>query len=455
MRWLVRGLKVLLAVLALVLAVLVAWVASNWHDDDARPLPPELALGAPQAGPPLFFVIQGLLAAPDVQPEQAGRAAWAALHAPAAAASASAAAVNSATLPRIKGPPLVCEAPQDCVKQLTADVAQVAQQLAPHTLLGERCTAAAADARYADERPPAISLSAPFHSLAGLTSCGAWFKGQAVLAAARGDREAALQRLRAGMQLAQGVIAGGSMLITTVVAGTVVRGQYEAVAAVAALQPTWAADLTPLAAPLPASALQPQRWVLTEAAFVRGTFDQMLRDCADPRGPGLNLGGDDWALRLACRSGIGLLPNATRQALDGQWLATFNTASQGLGPMVDAAIERRRSHAPPAQPAWAWRNTLGQALIAAAEPSLDSYAARQADVDLHRQALALALAATSQRVPLAGRDAWLARQTLDARTRSRIGWQDQGATLVARPWVAELGADASRSPPIRLAVPAL
>lgn len=451
MRWFVRGLRVLLAVLALALAVALAWVASNWRDDAARPLPTELTLGPPQPGPPLFFIIQGLLAAPGVQPEQAGRAAWAALHAPAAAAASA----SAAALPRIKGPPLVCEAPQDCVKQLTADMAKVAGQLAPHALLGERCTAAAADARYADERPLAVSLSAPFHSLAGLASCGAWFKGQAVMAAARGDREAALQRLRAGTQLAQGVMAGASMLITTVVAGNVVRGQYEGVAAVAALRPAWAADLAPLAAPLPASALQPQRWVVTEAAFVRGTFDQMLRDCAEPRDTGLNLGGDDWALRLACRTGLGLLPHATRQALDGQWLATFNTASQGLGSMVDAAIERRRTRAPPTQPPWAWRNTLGQALIAAAEPSLDSYAARQSDVDLHRQALALALAATSQRVPLAGRDAWLAQQTLDARTRSRIGWQDQGATLVARPWVAELGADASRSAPIRLAVPAL
>ena len=94
-------------------------------------------------------------------------------------------------------------------------------------------------------------------------------------------------------------------------------------------------------------------------------------------------------------------------------------------------------------------------MLDAEAPNWGRYFARQADVDLHRQTLALALAATAQRVPVPDRTAWLERQviTITPRTRSRLAWADGGQVLQARPWVAEWPGDDIHRANIRVAVP--
>jgi hypothetical protein len=184
--------------------------------------------------------------------------------------------------------------------------------------------------------------------------------------------------------------------------------------------------------------LDAQRWIRTERAFAMGTLEHAFKNCGELDG----LVGDRlfW---LACRSGLGLLPNATRRALDGFWLQEVQRAGQGL----DVALDHAMAPVLEPEPTLAWRNTLGQWLVAVAKPSWASYYARQADMELQRQAVSLALAALAQRVPAAERKTWLDRQGLPTRVRARLSWEEGGAVLQVRPWQAELpGTDPRRNP---------
>ena len=103
------------------------------------------------------------------------------------------------------------------------------------------------------------------------------------------------------------MLAGSHWLIGMLVGGSVMRSQFDATAAVALL-----------AAPLSAAALDARRWVVTEAAFSRGTLKQLLQDCG--RGAATNSAEVGSSLALvnivACKAGVGLMPNATRRAAD-------------------------------------------------------------------------------------------------------------------------------------------
>ncbi len=70
-RWLRRT---LLAVLLLLVAVVLAWVATHWRDADAQPRPAELALPPPTlpAQRNLAYTLMGLQAAADPHPNCVG-----------------------------------------------------------------------------------------------------------------------------------------------------------------------------------------------------------------------------------------------------------------------------------------------------------------------------------------------------------------------------------------------
>ena len=118
------------------------------------------------------------------------------------------------------------------------------------------------------------------------------------------------------------MLAGSRWLIGMLVGGSVMHSQFDATAAVALMQPGWAGDLALLTAPLPAVALDARRWVVSEAAFSRGSLHQLLQICG--RGAAPNSADLGSALALvnivACKAGVGLLPNATRRAADTPWL---------------------------------------------------------------------------------------------------------------------------------------
>ena len=440
-----------LGLVVLLLVLLLAWVASNWADEPPAPTPPQLELGPPKAGSKFFFEMQGMLAPPGASAEETGRKDWQRLlKVPAPDLSASA-PERAGRLPPIQGLPLNCRAPDDCVKALVTAPDKVAAQLQPMAELGQRCTASLADLGYEEALPPTLTTATPLPAFQGVVQCALWFKGRAVLAASEGDRAAALANLQHARRFADAVLGGSRVLIGKMVGAAAARSQFDAVAAVAALQPGWAAELIP--PPLPAGATDAATWVATEAAFVRGTLDQMRQDCRTWLPPLLS--STDAALGtfslLACR--FGLLPNLTARLIDHQWLQLWTIAHQGLDVAIDQSLaEQARLAAAPKAASLSWRNTIGQLVVDIGAPALVLYYLRQADVELHRQTLALALAALAQKVPAAERSAWLDRQGLPERVRKRLAWADNGTVLSARPWAAELPGNDPRRADIRIAV---
>lgn len=451
-RWLRRvalGLAGTLALTALL------WLVFNLRDAAPHPRPAVLEAGGGQAGLPMFYALQGVPFAVQGEPEAAGRALWAQLHQPGGLQAVE----RWPRLPRAVGRPLQCPVAQDCAVALVADVGarptDVEAQLAPLAALGERCVAALSDARYLEALPPRIDARALLGSTQPASQCGLWFKGQALLATLQDDREAALRRLAQGQLLATATLSGSRMLTSTLAGATLVAEQWQAVAAVAALQPAWAAELQPLAAPLPARAFDVRRWAVTESTMVNATARELFERCRRGDALDLGIGALPGWLPQACRWRVGLLPEATRQALDARWASLLQQLERPFDDPLDAMLSPRlavRELSLPAPPAW--RNTLGQRLLARLQPELEPALLRLADLELHRQVLALALAAQAQRVTLPSRAAWLAQQPLPARLKGRIGWSDGGTVLQGQPWSAERGGDPVHAAPVRVPVPA-
>jgi hypothetical protein len=436
-----RGLKIGVAGLAgLVLLVCLAWAASNRADDAPMPEPEALRLPPASQGTALFFQLQGLMAPAGESPEAAGRQEWQHVHAVPPPAVWAWSPPKAGALASFQVGPLTCAPPEDCQKILTEAPERIVQQLQPMALLGERCQAALADPRYEEPRAPVMNLNTPLPGYLGAVNCAKWFKGQALLAAHAGDAAQTLAQLGNSRRLLDAVLKGTESLVGKMVLANIARGHLDALAAVVLLRTGWAAELAPLAAAWPAEALGAQRWMQTERAFVMGTLETALTTCGEVT----DLVNES-VFWLACKSGLGLLPHATRQALDRAWLEPVQRAQQGLDVALDAALAE--SAQPPQLGQLAWRNTLGARLVDVARPSWAHYLARQADMDLQRQAVALLLAAQAQQVLPAERNAWLDRQGLPTRMRARLNWEAGGAVLSAKPWQAELpGTDPRRNP---------
>jgi hypothetical protein len=273
--------------------------------------------------------------------------------------------------------------------------------------------------------------------------CSLWFAAQAALASTAGDRERTIGLLRQSQQLSHDLLVGSQTLIGNAVAWRLTQRHYQAVAAIASRQPGWADALQAFAAPLPPEALQPRRWMIAEAAFQHGVFGELAAGCVGAAAQAIPE--NDWSNRFICWTGLGMLPEATRQELDRMWMATIEQGKDGA---VAAVL---RSPAPPTDaPSWwqllRWRNSIGSMLIAVAQPAFDGYLPRQANLELNRQTLALALAAQTQQVPPKARVEWLKSQALPPEIQSRIALSDDGSALIARRW----GHDTEGQQPIRV-----
>ncbi len=440
-------LRAVAAFVALLLLVGLAWVASNLKDVEPRPVPPELALALPQAGSSSFLRMQGLLAPAGADALQAGREAWAQLQQPRPAGGALPSSPPG--LPGLQGLPAACGAGQDCTAALSGDVAALARQLEPHAWLGQRCEALAAERGFAEGLPASLGADTLLPSYGGWVQCGHWFRGQASLAAAQGDQERALAYLSRDLALGHDQMAGSRTLIGHMIAAAVLRNAYHGVAAVHLRQPSWAGALAPLvAAPV---AIDHRRWIVTEAAFVRGTLFAPGRGCQRSAWSESPEAASGW-MDGACRLGLGYLPEATRQQVDARWLAVWQQAGAGPDAFIDASLARRAEREAAPQ-SLAWRNTVGQAIADLAEPALEHYLLRLADVELHRLTLSLALQAAAAGVPEAERDAWLQREAIAPRQRARLQWEDAGRVLTGRTWFSELPGSDPRRQPVRVPVP--
>ncbi len=422
LRWVSR-----IALLLLVLAL--AWVASNAVDSPPVPRPPALQIPPPQVPDArnAFFALAGLRAPSGQQPAAAGLAQWRGQATPAELKTLLAAP---------EGSPYHCEGGADCTAAWLADVPRLAAQLGPHAELGARCEALMVDFAF-EERMPARADSAGMaigvaQHTSGLPTCSRWFNAQAALAAARADAVAAARWLALADRLNRGALTGSRTLVGHTLAWSLSRRTWQAAAALAAAQPALATGLLPVTAPLPAEAGDATRWMVGEAAFGRSMIIGLRADCLRPRVDHQ----PSWFDRLWCRTGIGLLPQQTVADLDRHWLAAIDATRDGL----PAALDRPPIRVDPDETwldGWAWRNTFGHALTRVAAASYADYVARQIDVDLHRRAVALALAMARDRVPADQRAAWLAAQPIDDLTRPRL--TIDGDTLLARDWSAAHG----------------
>ena len=98
----------------------------------------------------------------------------------------------------------------------------------------------------------------------------------------------------------------------------------------------------------------------------------------------------------------------------------------------------------------AWRNTFSRQAFEQGRTGYAGYLARQADVDLHRQAVALALNVAG--LPASQREAAAQAQALSPELRSRLRWADGGRTLLAATFAGQFPGFAQHDA-IRIAIP--
>lgn len=416
------------------LALPLAWALTQGPDAEPRPLPPALQRPVAPAPSPVFERLQGL---------EDGDAA--------------------AQGERLARSPLGCGRGEDCAPRWQRETAAIADALAQAAELGARCEAMAALQRegqpYVEWLPPRLDPATPLPRFAAPRHCQHWWIGQALVAAAAGDDADARAQLQASRDWAVSSLAGARSLIGHVIAYAQLQQHLQAVAATALLQPGWAGVLEPLVQPWPEGLLRPDRWMPVEAAMARGAVDAADAACHADETEALQPLPMDGVARWLCRHRLGWQPEATRQRLDAQWQARAERAAAGPEAWL------RASHTQPAAPeaqagAWsalAWRNTLGEWLVAlvADDRLFDGYVARAADAELHRRLLAATLALRRDGVPPAGREAAWAAAGLPPELLARTRWEPEGRALAWRSWSDGLGAPgAAAVVPTRIALDA-
>jgi len=448
----------LLAAAALLLAA--AWLPFNLRDAEPKPRPASLQLPAPKVPDErnAAYAVAGLNAEAGRDAAEAGRALWAAHRAwgalppaqRAAAAGARDAGVAKAlgrTIAAPKGGPLHCDGQRaTCDAEWLAAWEALDRQRAGFGALGERCSRLVDGAfEFEELLPPGRGPDAPLMPWLATSDCSRFFRSGAMVALARGQRDEALAQLRRADRLHRQLWAGARTLVGVMVATRLARNTYDTMAAAAMRQPSLAEALAPwLAEPLDTRG-GARRWMLFEADFQRGLIDEMTPMAAaalaasDSALAPLGGGPAGEAVTWLASRGIGLLPERTRQRIDEIWLRKVG-ALQYEWPAVlaGAAVEARsRQQAGP----WArlqWRNTIGEAILEAAEADYGAYFARHADHELHREATGLVLALQRQRVPPAQR-AQAARRLpgVSDALKERMTWSPDGRTLTVRAWQSE------------------
>lgn len=467
-RWrsLARG---LLWLLALLLALVAAWVLSNWRDAEPQPRPAELA--PPQARLPaernLAYTLMGLTAAADRDPAQVGRGLWAAdahwaqqLQTTAGTAGRDAAlaaraesfrALLGTPLAQPSGPPWNCdELEADCVAQYLDKADALAQQRQAMAALGARCDGVV-DALQLDKGKAYEELLPADWRLAALSTaglqaaplCSRWFHTGAVLAFRQGRKDEAWRLMARSNQLHRALLAGAHTLLAQQAFQGSLNRHLAFMGRLAAQDTAWVAQALPLVASFGAPEQAVRRWVLTEAAFGHAA----LRDAkGSPGDEGALAVGDpppSFGQRALDRLSSGLMarrigwhPERTAQLRDQQWLQLLKRVDGGLSAAVEAQDAAAVASEGPAL-RW-WRNPLGRAMVDGSLQAFTHHLRRQLDLELRREAAALALNAQRLAIAPAARAAWAQQQPASTALRSRMSWSADGRTLSVRSWSADV-----------------
>ena len=254
----------------------------------------------------------------------------------------------------------------------------------------------------------------------------------------QGHPDHSLALLRQATQLDAALLAGSQSLFGNRVAATITRDTQATVVGLAMIDASLALKLAPLLVPAPDAVhvAAGKRWIAYEAAGQQTAMTE-LAECMDPaltpaQRPMV------WAerqienlLQWQCRNRVGFLPERNKALADDFWV----DASTALDGGLQAAIEFLDTQVAMAtQRGWQWQNTIGHMLFDVAMPAYSSYLRQAADLPLHSEAAALALAAAAQRVPAAERAAWAQRQPLSADLRERLQWDASGQGFTVRTW---------------------
>ena len=436
--------RLLLGLLVAVVVLVAAWLPFNLPYGDAAPqaLPADLALPARRLPDErnAAFAMLGLHAERGRDAQRVGLALWAADEAaarPDARSSTGALPADhdkrkeplgeEARLP--EGAPLRCASESArCVPQWFAGLEALARQRELFGIVGERCDRHFGGAFEFDEPVPQRLTRERRRRLdwAALADCSRWFLSGAVLAAARGQRDIALERLRQADRLQRTVSQGTRSILGASIASRLARQTYDTMAAIAIRDPASAGAIAVLLeAPLDTrdAAL---RWVPLEAASTRALVDLRLPDAPD----------HDPVARLA-RLGIGVQPERTKQGINASWQAELVRLRQPWPKVLASAREVvawREQHS-----GWfsmTWRNSFGEVL--AEPPDLWVILARQADHELHRDATALVLALQRQQIPAEQRAEAAKSFAATPLLRERLVWEDGGRTLMVWGEVAQI-----------------
>ena len=463
-RWLWRWLwRALAAVLVLLAAVVLAWVVSNWRDADPQPRPPELALPVPRlpADRNVAYALMGLNAAADRDPTQVGRERWAAnarltrfflthpaaderaaaraAHADADQALAGAAGVAPAALP------WACdEFEADCAARYGAAADALAPQRQGQSVWGARCDAVV-DALQPDKGKGYEELlptdwqvaTLPMAGLQSMAFCARWLHTGAALAFRQGRKEEAWRQMARSNQFHRALLAGAHTLISQQVVQGLLRRHLAFVSGLVALDPAWAAQAVPLAAAWGAPEQAARRWLVVESAFGHAALKDAMAPSDHPVTSPASHPPPGWAeqvfskaTQVLTKHHIGAHPERTAQLMDQQWLALLKQVEAGLPAALEAPTTGASAEGASVL-RW-WRNPLGRTLVEVAAPAFKVYLRRQLDLELHREALALALNLQRLGIAPAARAAWAQQQAVSPALRARLGWSADGHTLQVR-----------------------
>ena len=423
LKWTLRGLGFVL--LALVLFVL-AWVAFNNPLADSKPQPRPAQLLEKYRDLPAasngFFTQIGLLSSAGEDPAVAGRGFWA-KHQYAATQGA---------LPLPRDTVWACDRlTPDCTSQWLQQGDTLARELQSSAEFFRRCTALADSADYEELTLPMTGAAMPeLPRLAPVNLCNKMLRATAVLAAEKGDRVDVVQALTRADHLARLQLAGSHTLIGHAVAWSVARNTWRSAASLAQRHPELAPALVRIAQPLTPAARTAQRWMAYESTFNQSTVHWMASACELPVKEPRGLGDKLW-----CNFKIGMLPNATAQAFDQRWSEILAAGELGMPALLNAPVFTQAK----AASIWSyvhWRNTMGGVLFAVGRAQYLDYLARQADVEMQRQATELALRMAAEHVAAGQREDWLKAQPLPDFVRARLSFD--GNVLVAKPWMADV-----------------
>lgn len=447
------------AVPVLLLVVATVWLLSNRSDIEPRPRPAVLQLPAPTLPDErnVFFALTGLSAEAGRDPADVGRALWNVNMARAALPQQERlttkaneelnrqhAAATGKYLPAVSGEPLHCSGgAAGCLAEWLAAPAALAAQRAQMSAVGARCDGLAPPGMEFEERLPTqahFAVDIAPH-LSGALQCSNWWRSGAVLAWQQGQTQQSLALLQRATRLDAALLGGSQSLIANMVAATIARNTQHTVVGLAMVDPSLAQQLAPLLMSVP-DAVQVaavKRWIAHEAAGQQSSLAE-LADCLDPVPAPIQMS-TGWAERQLerlerwqCRHRVGFLPERNKALFDDFWVGVGAALVGGL----PAAIEHVDMQVALAtQRGWPWQNTLGQMLLDVALPAYASYFRQAADLPLHSEAAALALAAAAQRVPPSERAAWAQRQPLSDTLRERLQWDESGQGFTVRTWTEE------------------